>query len=339
MSLFAMDAPASAEHLGRLITGYWMSQAVYVAAKLELADHLATGPRSAAELATATSTHAPSLYRLLRALASVGVFREVDGRFELTPAAGLLRRHTPESQWAMAMMMGEEQYAAWGELLHSVQTGEGGFRKKHGEPLFQYLSHEPEKAQLFDAAMTSIHGRETMPMLDAYDFGRFEHVVDLGGGNGTLLALLLERYPHVQGTIFDLPHVVERAKARMSDSPVRDRLSFQGGDFFQGIAPPADAYLLRHIIHDWNDEQCVTILRNCVAAIKPGGRVLVVESIIPPGNDFTFGKWLDLTMLVIPEGKERTADEYRTLFAAAGLQLVEIVPTASEVSIVVGEKA
>jgi SAM-dependent methyltransferase len=323
-----------------MISGYWISQAVYVAAKLELADRLQGGALTAEELAALTHTNADALYRLLRALASVGVFREVaERRFELTPAADLLRRDTPGSQWAMAVMMGEEHYLAWGDLLHSIRTGEGAFRKQFGQPVFEYLSHHPEQAKLFDAAMTSIHGRETGPMLDAYDFGQFATIVDVGGGNGSLLAPLLERFPMVRGTIFDLPHVVERAQARLAAAPVRDRLSFQAGDFFAAVAPAANAYLLRHIIHDWNDEQSATILRNCGKALLPGGMVLVIESVLPPGNEWHFGKWLDLTMLVIPEGRERTAEEYDRLFAAAGLKLVEIVPTAGDVSIIVGEVA
>jgi hypothetical protein len=335
-----MNAPSPAEHVGRLVSGYWMSQAVYVAAKLELADRLVSGPQTAEQLAQATHTNPAALYRLLRALASVGVFREVDNRrFELTPAAELLQRGVPGSQWAMAVMMGEEHYVAWGDLMHSIRTGEGAFRKQFGQPVFDYLAAHPEPAKIFDAAMTGIHGRETGPMLDAYDFGQFERVVDVGGGNGSLIVPLLERYPNVQGTIFDLPHVVERSQASLKESPVRSRLTFERGNFFESVTAGADAYLLRHIIHDWNDEQCVSILSKCAAAMKRGGKVLVIESVIPPGNDFHFGKWLDLTMLVIPEGKERTADEYRTLFASAGLELKEIVPTGSDVSILVAEQA
>jgi ubiquinone/menaquinone biosynthesis C-methylase UbiE len=328
------------EHLARMMTGYWMSQAIYVAAKLELADQLTGGAKSVNELATATKTHADSLYRLLRALASVGVFKEVDGRrFELTPAAEMLRKDVLGSQWAWAVMMGEEHFTAWGDLIYSIRTGEGAFRKHYGQPVFEYLSHHPESARVFDAAMTSIHGRETAPMLEAYDFGQFAKIIDVGGGNGSLLSQLLERYPTVQGTIFDLPHVVERAEARLANSPVRSRLSFASGNFFQSITPSgANAILMRHIIHDWNDEQCTTILRNCAAALAPGGKVIVIESVIPPGNEWNFGKWLDLTMLVIPEGRERTADEYDRLFGGAGLRLTQIVATAGDVSLIIGEK-
>ena len=333
-----MDENAG-QKLAGLISGYWMAQAVYVAAKLELADHLAKGARSSNELAQATRTHEPSLFRLLRALASVGVFREVAPRqFELTPPASLLRKDVPGSQWAMAVMMGEEHYAAWGELLYSVQTGAGALRKKFGLPIFDYLSQHREAAQIFDQAMTSIHGRETEPIIGSYDFAQFGQLVDIGGGNGTLLAALLARHTTVQGTLFDLPHVIDRARQHHADSPLGARLAFQSGDFFAAVPAGANAYLMRHIIHDWNDEQCTTILRNIAQVMAPGGKVLVVESVIQPGNEFDFGKWLDLTMLVIPEGKERTADEYRVLFAGAGLKLVEIVPTGSAVSILVAER-
>jgi ubiquinone/menaquinone biosynthesis C-methylase UbiE len=320
--------------LKQMITGYWTSQAIYVAAKLELADHLAAGPQSADELAAKTKTHPGALFRMLRALASVGVFtQQADGKFANSPLSAPLQKNADDSQWAMAVMMGEEHFAAWGELLYSVQTGKGSFRKVFGEGVFDFLGTHPEQAKVFDAAMTSIHGRETALVLDAYDFGQFKTLCDVGGGNGKTLATTLERHAGLQGILFDLPHVVERAKPNLQQAGVADRCQFIGGDFFAKIDLQADAIMMRHIIHDWDDEKCVAILKNCRAALQPGGKVLVIESVVPPGDEPGFVKWLDLTMLVIPEGKERTAAEYRDLFAAAGLKLTQIVRTAGELDV------
>lgn len=323
--------------LKQMITGYWTSQAIYVAAKLELADKLAGGAKSAAELATETQTNAGALFRLLRALASVGVFtQQADGKFANSPLSTPLRKSVEDSQWAMAVMMGEEHFAAWGQLLYSIQTGQGSFRKVYGEGVFDFLSKHPGPAQVFDAAMTSIHGKETALVLDAYDFGQFPVLCDVGGGNGNTLAATLQRHPQIRGILFDLPHVVQRAQPNVEQqlgTQVANRCQFVGGDFFRQINVQADAIMMRHIIHDWDDEKCVTILKTCRAALAPGGKVLVVESVVPPGNEPGFVKWLDLTMLVIPEGKERTADEYRDLFAAAGLRLNRIVRTAGELDV------
>ncbi|WP_254509808.1 acetylserotonin O-methyltransferase [Anatilimnocola floriformis] len=320
--------------LKQMITGYWTSQSIYVAAKLELADKLAAGAKSAAELATETKTNAGALFRLLRALASVGVFtQQADGKFSNSPLSEPLQKSAADSQWAMAVMMGEEHYAAWGELLYSIQTGQGSFRKVFGEGVFDFLGKHPEQAKVFDAAMTSIHGAETRLMIDAYDFADCHTLCDVGGGNGNTIAEVLKRQPKLQGVLFDLPHVVERAKANLQQAGVGDRCQFVGGSFFEQVNVQADVIMMRHIIHDWDDEKCVTILKNCRAALKRGGKVVVVESVVPTGNEPGFVKWLDLTMLTIPEGKERTADEYRELFAGAGLKLNRIVHTAGELDV------
>jgi 2-polyprenyl-3-methyl-5-hydroxy-6-metoxy-1,4-benzoquinol methylase len=320
--------------LKQMITGYWTSQAIYVAAKLELADKLASGAQSAEQLAAATNTNAGALFRLLRALASVGVFtQQPDGRFALTPLAQPLQKNAEDSQWAMAVMMGEEHYAAWGQLLYSLQTGQGSFRHIFGEGVFEFLSKRPEQAKVFDAAMTSIHGRETALMLNAYDFGPFPTVCDVGGGNGQVIAAILHRHPSVQGILFDQPHVVERAQQNLKDMGVSNRCQSVGGNFFEPLTIKADAILMRHIIHDWDDEKCITILKHCRAALNPGGKVLVVESVVPAGNEPGFVKWLDLTMLVIPEGKERTEAEYRELFASAGFHLTRVVHSAGELDV------
>ena len=320
--------------LKQMITGYWISHAIYVAAKLELSDKLGGGAKSADELASETQTNAGALFRLLRALSSVGVFtQQTDGKFANSPLSAPLQKTAEDSQWAMAVMMGEEHFAAWGELLYSIQTGQGSFRKVFGEGVFDFLGKHPDQAKVFDAAMTSIHGKETALVLDAYDYSQFKTLCDVGGGNGKTLATTLERHPTLQGVLFDLPHVVERARPNLQQAGVADRCQFRGGDFFKQIDVQVDAIMMRHIIHDWDDEKCITILKNCRAALNADGKLLVIESVVPPGNEPGFVKWLDLTMLVIPEGKERTADEYRDLFTAAGLKLTKIVKTAGELDV------
>lgn len=331
--------PSPPELMNRLLTGYWTTQMLYVAAKLGLADLLAEGPRSADDLAQATKTHAPSLYRLLRALASLGVFADDGtGRFKLTPLAEGLRSDAPGSQRALAIMCGEEHYQAWGELLYSVQTGKIAFDKLYGMPIFDFLSKNLEQAKVFDAAMVGVHGRETAAMTDAYDFSGIGVLADIGGGNGSLLTSVLAKHPAMRGLLYDLSGVCERAKGNLRAAGLAERCTVIGGSFFESVPEGADAYLMRHIIHDWDDEKALTILRNIHRAIGKEGRLLVIEGVIPPGNEPSFGKLLDLTMLTIPGGKERTEEEYRQLFEAGGFQLTGITPTQAEVSVIEGKK-
>jgi hypothetical protein len=314
-----------------------MAQAIHVAARLGVADLLTDGPRPPAELAEATGTHARSLYRLLRALASVGVFAEDDqGRFGLTPLAECLRSGVPGSQRSAAIMMGEEHYRCWGDLLHCIRTGQTAFEHLVGQPVFDYLAGHPRQARLFDEAMVGIHGAETRAMLDACDFGTFGSLVDIGGGNGSLLIETLRRHPSLRGVLFDRPDVVERARAGLEAAGVAGRCTLVGGSFFESVPEGGDAYLLRHIIHDWDEERCLLILRNCRRALGPAARLLLVETVIPPGNEPSFGKLLDLNMLVVPGGMERTEREYRDLLAAAGFRLERVVPTRAEVSVIEG---
>jgi hypothetical protein len=328
------------EQMSRMLTAYWVSQALYVAARLGLADLVKDGPRNAEELAGLTRTHAPSLYRLLRALASVGVFAEDDGRrFGLTPLAECLRSDLPGSQRGLALMNGEQHYRTYGELLHSVQTGQPAFEKVYEAPVFEYLSKHPEQARIFDDAMVGVHGRETAAMVEAFDLTGVRVLADVGGGNGSLLTSVLQRYPSMRGILFDLPGVIDRARANIESAGLTGRCQLFAGDFFTSVAGGADVYLMRHIIHDWDDERSLRILRNVHAALPDCGRVLVVESVIEPGNAPSFGKLLDLTMLVIPGGKERTEEEYRALFTAAGFRLARIVPTSAGVSVIEGVKA
>jgi SAM-dependent methyltransferase len=320
-----------------MLTAYWTSAALIAAAKLGIADRLASGPKTAAELASATGTLPGPLYRVLRALASVGVFEEMDGgRFALTPLAEQLRDDVPGSQRAMAILMGDEHFRAWAELEHSLRTGGIAFDHVFGKPCFDFLAEHPDKAANFDRAMVSVHGRETSAMCDAYDFSAFGTLADVGGGNGSLIALVLQRTSSLKGILYDLPHVVERARANLQAAGVAGRCQAIGGSFFESVPAGADAYLMRHIIHDWDDAKALTILKNVRKVIAGGGKLLLVEGVVPPGNGRSFTKLLDLNMMVIPGGKERTEAEYRELYAKAGFRLARIVPTASEVSVIEG---
>jgi hypothetical protein len=335
-----MAAPNPQEQMNRLLSGYWLSKAVYAAAKLGIADLLSQGSRSPDELAQETHTHGPSLYRLLRALASVGVFKEdQSGRFSLTPLAECLQSDVPGSQRALAIMLGEEQFRAWTEFLYCIQTGKTAFDHVFAMPIFDFLSKNPELAKTFDAAMVGVHGRETAAMTDVYDFSDIPVLADIGGGNGSLLTAVLQKYPAMKGILYDLSGVTERAKANLRAAGLIERCQVSAGSFFESVPAGADAYLMRHIIHDWDDEKATRILRNVHRAMNKNGRLLVVEGVIPPGNDPGFGKLLDLHMMVVPGGKERTEEEYRRLYEAGGFRLTRIVPTKAEVSVIEGMKA
>lgn len=334
-----MTENSTHHQLDQMITGYWISQAIYAAAKFGIADHLKNGPKTVGELAASTSTNPDALYRLLRALASVGIFAEGESRqFALTPLAEPLQSDVAGSKRALALMSGDEQFRAWAEIEYSIRTGRIAFNKVFGKPIFDYLSEHPDKARIFDAAMVGIHGRESNAILDAYEFSGMGVVADIGGGNGSQMTALLQKHPRMKGILFDLPHVIERAQERMRASGLLDRCQLVSGSFFDAVPAGADAYLLRHIIHDWDEEKCLTILRNCHRAMASASKLLVIESVIPPGNQPFHGKFLDLVMLLIPGGKERTEKEYRTLFERAGFELTRIVPTGTEVSIVEGRK-
>ena len=322
------------DQLARLVSGYWYTQTIYVATKLGIAELLKDGPKSAQALAQATGTNPRALYRLLRALASISIFAEEEGRFSLTPLAECL---LDPSAKAMATMRGDFQYRAWGELLYSVQTGASAFEKVYGKPVFDFLSENPESGQLFDQAMTGVHGRETGAMLEAYDFTGIKTLADIGGGNGSVITAILKKYPAMQGIIFDLSGVMERTKANLKVAGLEGRCRIVPGNFFQAVPPGADAYLMRHIIHDWDDDKSLTILRNCRQAMDKGGNLLVVEGVVPPGNEPSVSKFFDLAMMVSPGGMERTEEEYRQLFEAGGFTLKRIVSTQTWISVIEGE--
>ena len=317
-------------------TAYWISRIVYAAAKLDLADRLAAGPRSAAELAAETGTHAQSLHRLMRTLASLGILTEKDGkRFALTPLGESLRKGAPGSARATVLTLGGPAFSkGYDEIMHSLQTGKTGFEKAHGMGAFDYLAQRPDEASLFSETMIGVHGAEPAAVAEAYDFSRFGTVVDVGGASGNLLATILARHPGPKGILFDLPHVVRDAPPLLKAKGVADRVKIEAGSFFETVPSGGDAYILSHIIHDWSEDQCLAILGHCRRAMNPGGRVLLVEMVLPPGDTPHPGKILDITMLVLPGGQERTPEEYKDLLGKAGFRLERIVPTPSPVGVV-----
>jgi hypothetical protein len=330
------DAPPPHAQLIQMGTSYWISKVVYAAAKLGLADQLAAGPRSAAELAGPTRAHAPSLHRLMRTLASLGVLTERDAqRFALTPLGEALKANAPGSARGTLLTLGSPWFVgAFERIMHSLETGGTGFEKAMGMPIFNYLGQHPEDASLFSETMVGFHGAEPSAVAAAYDFAAFKTVVDVGGATGNMLAAILARHAGPRGVLFDMPHVVGDAPALLRERGVEKRVTIEAGDFFKAVPAGGDAYLLSHVIHDWNEDQCLAILGHCRKAMKPAGRLLIVEMVLPAGDTPHPGKVLDMVMLVVPGGQERTEAEYTSLLSKAGFRLTRVVPTESAVSVV-----
>ncbi|HVN40627.1 MAG TPA: methyltransferase [Myxococcota bacterium] len=338
----ALAMPATPGTL-MLILGYWISQLVYVAAQLDLADVLAKGPRTAESLAADLSVDPVALARVLRALASVGVFEaDARGRYRMTPLAETLRSDHPESLRDFArMMVADYNWHSWGDLLQSVRDGQPAFDRVHGMPFFEFLGRHPEKERVFAASMASISGAENPAIARASPFGRLRRLVDVGGAHGHLLATILRRHGKLRGVLYDQPQVVAGAAERgfVSAPDVRDRIELVGGDFFASVPEGGDGYLMKYILHDWNDERCVAILRHCREAMAPDGRVFAVDHVVPPGNAFDRGKLMDLNMFVLLRGRERTKAEFAELFGAAGLKLRRVIPTDATVQVLEASRA
>ena len=335
-SSVTVEKTSPSAFLTQIMLNSLATQAIYVAATLGIADLLVDGPKTVAELATARNADAASLYRVLRALASIGVFIEQDDRtFALTPAAQTLRSDAPHSLRDVAMFWGADwNWQVWGNALYSVRTGKSAWPQIHGEGVFSYFENNPEAGRIFNRAMSSLSGLATDAVLGSYEFTGIETLVDIAGGEGRLLTGTLQAYPKMRGVLFDLPYVIDAARERVAESTVSDRVEFVSGDFFAGVPAGADAYILKSVIHDWDDERALTILKNVKRAMKPGGRVLLVEAVIADGNKHDFGKLIDLAMLVSPGGKERTRQEYDQLLARAGLKLNRVVTTESPYSVI-----
>jgi hypothetical protein len=318
--------------------GFWISQAICVVARLGIADLLKDGPLDTATLAAAAGVHAPTLYRVLRTLASVEIFAEdEDGRFGLTPQAAPLRRDAPDSIRDYILLVGEEWYSGPADhLLHSVQTGRPAFEQVHGADFFTFLARNPAAAAVFDAAMTSRSAQENAAIAAAYDFSGLGTLIDVGGGHGSFLAAILRANPELRGVLVDRPQVVAEAQPQLEAAGLGGRCEVVAGDFFVSVPAGGDAYMLKRVIHDWDDERAGAILRNCHRAMPAHGRLLVIELVLPPGNAPSLGKLFDLLMLVDPGGRERTEADYRTLLAGAGFELTAVTSTPSLVSVVEG---
>ncbi|BDH13339.1 acetylserotonin O-methyltransferase [Streptomyces hygroscopicus] len=328
------EAPPEAA-LMQLLMGGFVTQSIGVAARFGVADALAQGPRHVDDIAAEVGAHAPSLYRLLRALGDFGVFAELTGRrFALTPAGELLRSDSTPSLRGLAEHFGSGFHrAAWSGLYDSVRTGEAAFERVHGAPQFDYYRSHPEEAAIFDAAMTSV-ASAIYATLESYDFGRFSTVVDVGGGNGAYLSGILASYPALRGVLFDLPDVVERSAPVLAKAGVADRCEVAGGSFFDAVPQGADAYVLTAVIHDWDDEASVRILRNCRAAMPAHATLLLGEPVLPDGPEPSVGKLLDLETLIGTTGRQRTEAEFRELLDRAGLRLTRVLHSPGPDSLV-----
>ncbi|NOX84481.1 MAG: methyltransferase [Chlorobi bacterium] len=322
-----------------LAGGTMGSQALYAAARLGIADLLKDGPKSVDDLAKKTKTNADALHRLLRALASIGVFKETSGKvFELTTAAEALQNDHPQSVRPFVLLMGDPIWRnPWGDIMYSIKTGENAFNHVFGKNFFDYLGEHEELSELFSNWMTKASNMNCPAIAAAYPFNRFGKVVDIGGGQGALLAHILKKYPTVNGVLFDLPKVVEDASE--IDDNIASRCEIVGGSFFDSVPAGGDLYIMQQIIHDWEDELAVQILSNCRDVMTDDARILVIDAVIKPGNGRDVNKFIDLQMLLINKGgRERTEQEFRQLFEKAGLKLLKIIPTASMFSIVEGRK-
>lgn len=326
--------------LYQLAIGHYVSRALALAAKLRLADHLRDGPRSAEEMARASETHAASLRRVLRLLASVGVFEErPEGTFALTPVGRLLRSDVPDSMRASAILLGGNIQATWGELEYCVRTGQPAFRKTSpdGTPFDLF---DAESAAQFDEAMASFTAQAAAAIAPAYDFAQFGTICDVGGGNGALLIGLLKATPGPKGIVFDRPDVVERARAAITKAGLADRCQVVAGSFFETVPPGADAYVLKHVIHDWDDEKATAILRVCRAGMPAHAKLLIVEGVYPQrvdqGLESRGAAANDVNMLVCTGGRQRSESEFRALYAASGFRLARIVRTPAPVCIIEG---
>jgi hypothetical protein len=312
-----------------MATAYWVSRAVYVAAQLGIADLLKDEAQDAEALAAATGTYAPALRRVLRSLASVGLFRtDARGRFSLTPHGATLQSDAPGAARSTVLALsGGFFWAAWGEVLHSVRTGETGMQKALGVSEYEYLVNHPEDASHFNAAMIGYHGEEPSAIVEAYNFSGNGTVVDVGGGSGNLLGTILAANPSLRGVLLERPQVVPDAEHNLKALGVAERCEFVGGDFLEAVPGGGDVYIVSHCIHNWDEQSCVRILVNCRRAMSPRGRLLIVEAVIRAGDESDRAKLLDLAMLVVPGGQERNEAEYRILLERSGFRLTRVIPT------------
>jgi O-methyltransferase domain len=328
------EKQSSLDRLVELTRGFRTTQATYVFAKLGLADELAAGPATAAELARKADVNAEALARVLRLAAFCELVREVPGdQFELTEVGNLLRAGVEGSMKAHAIMVGEQHYTAWGSLLYSVRTGKPAFDHVFGSPFFDYMAKDPDAQATFDAAMSSGSDLYLASLADAYDF-RARTLVDVGGGNGSLSAIILKRHPQVEAVIYDQPQVLEAADRYLTDAGLRERCRLVPGNFFESVPEGGDIYFLSNIVHDWDDERAVQILKNCRAAMNPSAVVLLLEAVMPKHGTPPEAAFFDVNMLVLLTGKERTRTQFDSLLRAAGLSLDKVTPVSKTESLI-----
>lgn len=326
------------EVLMQMVTGYWVSNLICVAAQLGIADLLKEESKSSDELAKITQADPRSLYRLLRALASVNIFEEVENKhFKLTSLGYYLQTHVPGSMRSLAMMFAQEwHWKPWQNIIYSLKTGDIAFKHIYGMTLFEYLNQNAEAAQVFNGAMDVMTTMCNAAILNSYDFSSLLKIVEVGGGHGSFIASILKAYPNMQGTLFDQPDVVTGAKNIIETEGLENRCKIVGGDFFELVPSGGDAYILKNVIHDWDDEQAIVILRNCYQAMVHEGELLLIETVIPPSNEPSFSKLLDLELVALTGGCERTEAEYERLLKAAGFQLTDIISTPSFLNVIKG---
>jgi SAM-dependent methyltransferase len=315
------------------------ASAINAVTNLKIADQLANGPKAIAELARASAVKEDILYRALRALATAGVFQETGTRiFANTPASEVLRADHPESIRDLVIWMSDWfHFDTYRDMMPTLKDGKTAIEHVFKKPPFEAIFDHEDIGREFNNAMTNLSAMVIPAVLEVYDFSGIGTLADIAGGHGFVLTAILQKYPQMKGILFDLDHVVEGAKPRIEKMGLQNRVKTVSGDFFQAV-PAADAYVMKHIIHDWDDEKSITILKNCAQHLKPKGRVLLIEAVIAPGNEPHFGKWVDIEMFMMPGGRERTETEFRDLFARAGLQLTRIVPTKSPLSVVEAQK-
>ena len=324
-----MTAPKQQEQpqvaMFQIISGFWISRGVFVIAKLGIPDILKNGPKTAAELASATDTHAESLFRVLRALVSVGVLTsDNENRFSNTPVSETLVTDAPGSlRWFTISELGQEHYPAWGNLMHSVKTGEIAFDNFFGKDIWAYFRNNPEDATVFNNSMSGITAALNESLRSVYDFSKFNTVVDVGGGHGGLIKEILKSNPNAKGILFDAAEVINGSRERLAEAGLSDRCEAVAGDFFKAVPEGGDAYVMKWIIHDWDDERAIKILKNCRAQMGLNSRLIIVDCVVPETNEPHFSKFIDLNMLVMTGGKERTAKEFATLLEASGFKLLK----------------
>jgi orsellinic acid C2-O-methyltransferase len=329
----------AATTLASMATGGWMSQAISVAAELKVADSLAAGAKTSADVARATGVHAPSLHRLMRALVTLGILKEAStGTFELTPMGALLRSDAGHSLHSWAILCGKHLSRDWLDLLDSVRTGESARKLASERGLFENFQRDEQEAAVFNRAMVELTRLSADGVVQAYDFSGMKHIVDVGGGYGQLLAAILKANPQARGTVLDLPHAIEKGRRYFQEIGLADRCEFVSGSFFESVPSGADAYVLKSVIHNWNDERAGVILQRCAQAMVDRGRLILVERVVPQRLEASRAHQaitlMDLNMLVVLGARERNQDEYQALLSAAGLRLTQIIPVLMNFSLI-----